>query len=667
MNAKQFKEAVGKMAQDQDGERAAQTTQFYPEQLPHTRHEVGGARSARITVDHEGSASEREGVERGRHGQRGAPATTQSSLPSNFPLAEAGGAKTASEAGRGPENDELRNTRTASACEESASETFKKDASRHMRQELGKQSRQPARFSREPQRQAAAVSGPKAPGHEKSTSADVQNPATRRQKESGKQFGQSSSFCQAVPYDDAHFCRKRIENDEPAIDGEETDEHKKQEPNTRPDQQSRSQQLQHVGAGCGIRRSEDEKPASARGDDDSDTEMRRELHRLPGKPNQFFRDKHHVEAGDCKTASEDAASPSASADADADAEIQGELGRQSDRSTRPPQEVQHVETVGPRTAAEDQESESARSNEDSDTGTQGILGSQLGKPNRFSRNKQHVEASSGRTASEDNDSASARVDRDSGTEMRWELNRQLGTPSRFFRHKQHLEAGAARTASEDQESESASNDEDSDMGMQGILGRQLGKPNRFSRNKKHVEAGSGRAASEDEGSASARVDEDSDTEMRWELNRQLGKPSRFSRHKQHVEAGGARTASEDEESESARASDTGMQGKLGRQLGTPGGRTASEGEDSALARGDEDSNTEMQDEPGRQLGTPESQEACGDEGSEPATGHEDSEPHAQEESRRRTSQSNRFSREVRHVEAASDKLSSESRRSGRAQ
>ena len=87
--------------------------------------------------------------------------------------------------------------------------------------------------------------------------------------------------------------------------------------------------------------------------------------------------------------------------------------------------------------------------------------------------------------------------------------------------------------------------------------------------------------------------------MRWELNRQLGKPSRFSRHKQHVEAGGARTASEDEESESVRASDTGMQGKLGRQLGTPGGRTASEGEDSALARGDEDSNTEMQDEPGR--------------------------------------------------------------------
>jgi len=164
------------MTQDQGEERAVQTTQFDTEEFPYTRHEAGGAGSARITLEHEESASEREGEDTGRHRQREAPATTQSSPPSNFlrqsPLAEAGGAKTASEAARGHEND-------ASACEESASETFKKDASRHIQQEPDKQSCQPPKFSRESQRQAAAVSGSKGPEHEKPTLArNIPNSAT---------------------------------------------------------------------------------------------------------------------------------------------------------------------------------------------------------------------------------------------------------------------------------------------------------------------------------------------------------------------------------------------------------------------------------------------------------------------------------------------------------
>jgi len=115
-----------------------------------------------------------------------------------------------------------------------------------------------------------------------------------------------------------------------------------------------------------------------------------------GKPNRFSRNKEHFKAGGGITASEDNDKASARADEDSDTEMRGELNRQ------------HIEAGGARSASEDQESEAARGDGDSDMRMQGKLGRQLGKPNRFSRGKQHVESGGVRTASENEGSASAR-------------------------------------------------------------------------------------------------------------------------------------------------------------------------------------------------------------------------------------------------------------------
>eukprot|EP00435_Cladocopium_sp_Y103_P018425 s5_g4.t1 len=479
------------MTQDQGGERAAQMTRFDPEEFPHPRHEAGEACSARIVVQHRGSASGRDGEETGRHVQREAPATQSgppsSLLPQNL-LAEAGGAKTASgdeEAALAHENDDSGNTRTASAGTEPVSDTFKKDVSRHMQQDPGRQFCEPPQVFQESQK-LAAVSGSKPPRDEKAMSAQaVQDSGACREKEIGKQLAQPARFCQAVPYADAD-CRRTIpDNEESDQDDEESDGHAQQEPHRQSGQPTRSFQgeVQHVEAGDCRTASEDEGSASARGVEDSDTETREKLNRQPGKPYRSF------------------------------------------------QEAQHVETGGGRTGSEDEGSRSARGSEDSDTEMREKV-TLAGKHNRFSRDKQHVEADSCRAASEDEESASARGDEDSDTDMREKLNRQPGQPYRSFQ--------------EAEESASARCSEDTDAEMRAKLNRQPGKPNRFSRDKHHVEAGDCRAASEDEESASARGSEDSETEMHEKLNMQPGKPNRFSRDKQHVEAGDCRAASEDE-------------------------------------------------------------------------------------------------------------------------